>query len=117
MLENVKIELEKEYIMNMIKENSSHLDALDYQTIYYILSMKGLLSVKDFITFYNKHNDKKKGIEIYNTMIEPLLDKEIILKVRNTESYLNPIQQNFIFELNKSKFENDPEKIKVLKLK
>lgn len=117
MLDNVKIELEKEYIMNMIKENSSHLDALDYQTMYYILSMKGLLTAKDFITFYNKCNDKKKNIEIYKTMLEPLLDKEIILKVRNTESYLNPIQQNFIFELNKSKFENDPEKIKVLKLK
>ena len=116
MLDNVKIELEKEYIMNMIKSNSSHLDALEYQTMYYILSMKGLLTAKDFITFYNKCNDKKKNIEIYKTMLEPLLDKNVIIKIRDTESYLNSNQKNFIFELNKSKFDNNSEKIKILKI-
>ena len=64
MLDNVKIELEKEYVMDMIGSNSSHLTAVDYQTMYYILSMKGLLTAKDFITFYNNHNDKKKSIDI-----------------------------------------------------
>lgn len=117
MLDNVKIELEKEYVMDMIKESSSHLTAIDYQTMYYILSMKGLLSVKDFIAFYNNHNDKKKSKEIYDTMLEPLLDKGIILKVRNTNSYLNSNEQNFVFELNKSKFENNPQKIKKLMIK
>lgn len=117
MLDNVKVELEKEYVMDMISSNSSHLSAVDYQTMYYILSMNGLLTAKDFITFYNNHNDKKKGIEIYNTMLEPLLDKGIIIKGRNTDSFINSNEQNFIFELNKSKFENDPEKIKRLKIK
>ena len=117
MLDNVKIELEKEYVMDMIKERSSHLTAIDYQTMYYILSMKGLLSVKDFIAFYNNHNDKKKSKEIYDSMLEPLLDKGIILKVRNTNSYLNSNEQNFVFELNKSKFENNPQKIKKLIIK
>ena len=87
MLDNVKIELEKEYVMDMISSNSSHLSAVDYQTMYYILSMNGILSAKDFITFYNNHNDKKKYQEIYQTMLEPLLDKEIIIKLRNTSSY------------------------------
>lgn len=117
MLDNVKIELEKEYVMDMIKDSSSHLTAVDYQTMYYVLSMKGLLSVKDFITFYNNYNDKKKSNEIYNTMLEPLLDKGIILKVRSTNSYLNSNEQNFVFELNKSKFENNPQKIKKLIIK
>ena len=116
MLDNVKIELEKEYVMDMISSNSSHLSAVDYQTMYYILSMKGLLTAKDFITFYNNHNDNKKGIEIYNTMLEPLLDKGIIIKGRNTDSFINSKEQNFIFELNKSKFENNPQKIKRLKI-
>lgn len=116
MLDNVKIELEKEYIMDMIKLSSSHLTAVDYQTMYYILSMNGILSAKDFITFYNNHNDKKKYQEIYQTMLEPLLDKEIIIKLRNTSSYLDSSTPNFIFELNKSKYENNPQKIKRLKL-
>ena len=117
MLDNVKIELEKEYIMDMIDLNSPYLTTIDYQTMYYILSMNGLLTVKDFITFYNNHNDNKKGKEIYQTMIEPLLDKGVITKVRNTNTYLNSDIQNFIFELNKSRFENNPDKIKILKIK
>jgi len=116
MLNNVKIELEKEYIMDMIKLSSSPLTAVDYQTMYYILSMNGILSAKDFITFYNNHNDKKKYQEIYQTMLEPLLDKGIIIKLRNTNSYLNSNTPNFIFELNKSKYDNNPQKIKRLKL-
>lgn len=117
MLDNVKIELEKEYIMDMIDLNSPYLTTIDYQTMYYILSMKGLLTAKDFMAFYNNHNDKKKSIEIYNTMLEPLLDKGVITKVRDTNNYFNSSEQNFVFELNKSRFENDPEKIKRLKLK
>jgi len=116
MLENVRVELEKEYIMNMIKLSSDKLSAVDYQTMYYILSMKGLLTVKDFINFYNTYNDKKKSIDIYKEMIEPLLDKNIILKVRDTSTYLSSDKPNFIFKLNENKYECD-DKIKYLKLK
>lgn len=117
MLDNVRLELEKEYVMDMIKSCSGKLSAVDYQTMYYILSMSGLLTVKDFIRFYNIHNDKKKGKEIYEQMILPLLDKGIILKQRDTSSYINNGERNFVFELNPSKFENNPDKIKKLKLK
>ena len=117
MLDNVKVELEKEYIMGMIKQSSSHLTAVDYQTMYYILSMNGLLTAKDFITFYNNHNDKKKINDIYNNMLVPLLDKGIILKVKDTSTFLNPNEKNFVFELNKSKFEYNKDKIKTLKIK
>jgi len=117
MLENVKLELEKEYIMDMIKSCSSKLSAVDYQTLYYILSMNGLKSVKDFINFYNLHNDKKASKEIYEQMLQPLLDKDIIKKQRYTKSSINGNERNFVFELNNNKFENNPEKIKLLKLK
>lgn len=117
MLDNVKVELEKEYVMDMISQSSCHLTAVDYQTMYYILSMRSILSAKDFITFYNNHSDKKKSMEIYNTMLEPLLDKGVILKIRNTDSYLNSNTPNFIFELNKNRYENNKDKIKRLILK
>ena len=116
MLENVRVELEKEYVMNMIKSSSDKLSPVDYQTMYYILSMNGLLTVKDFINFYNNHNDKKKCEEVYKEMIEPLLDKNIILKVSNTKTYLKDGEPNFIFKLNEEKYECD-DKIKYLKLK
>ena len=116
MLDNVKVELEKEYIMDMIGSSVGSLSAVDYQTMYYILSMKSLLSVKDFISFYNCHNDKKKSIEIYKTMLEPLLDKGIIIKGRETNTFINTNEPNFVFELNKRNFENNPEKIKILKI-
>ena len=116
MLENVRVELEKEYVMNMIKASSDRLNAVDYQTMYYILSMKGLLTVKDFINFYNNYNDKKKTIDIYKEMIEPLLDKGIILKVRDTMNSFKDGSSNFIFRLNEDRYECD-DKIKYLKLK
>ena len=116
MLENVKVELEKEYVMDMIKSSSSHLTAVDYQTMYYILSMNGLLTAKDFVSFYTKHNDKKKIIEIYESMLVPLMEKGIIIKERDTSTYLTSNQKNFIFKLNDSRYENDPSKIKRLKL-
>ena len=100
----------------MIKSSSDKLSPVDYQTMYYILSMNGLLTVKDFINFYNNHNYKKKSEVVYNEMIEPLLDKNIILKVSNTNTYLKSGEPNFIFKLNEEKYECD-DKIKYLKLK
>ena len=116
MLENVRIELEKEYIMEMIKSSSSSLTPIDYQTIYYILSMNGILTVRDFGYFYNLNNDKKNLKEIYENMIIPLLDKNIIISIRETDKYINDKDKNFIFKLNENKYELDTNKIKKLKL-
>lgn len=117
MLNNVRVELEKEYIIDMIKSVNNDLSAVDYQTIYYILSMNSLLSAKDFTTFYNKHNDKKRALEVYKTMLEPLLDKNVIVKLRDTKGNISSLESNFVFELNKSMYENDPSKIKKLIIK
>lgn len=116
MLDNVRVELEKEYIMEMIKSSSNGLTAIDYQTMYYILSMNGILTVKDFVHFYNLNNDKKKLKEIYENMLIPLLNKDIIIKLRETDKYINDKDKNFIFKLNENKYEVDANKIKKLKL-
>ena len=49
-------------------------------------------------------------------MIEPLIDKNIIVKIRNTNGKIKADDPNFVFELNKSMYENDPNKIKKLVL-
>ena len=117
MLDNVRIELEKEYIIDMIKSVNNNLSAVDYQTIYYILSMNSNLTAKDFMTFYNRNNDKKNSLEIYNNMIVPLLDKKIIVRIKETNSGISPYIKNFEFKLNDSMYEKDTSKIKRLKLK
>lgn len=81
MLETVQLEMEKEYMVEVIaSQATSHLDATDYQTLLYFLSMKGLWSVMDYATMYNKMtpSDIKRVKEIYEEMIVPLLDKGVL---------------------------------------
>ena len=81
MMEYTKEELEKDYIINMIKNNTPNkLTSLDFQTLHYILSMKSNLTYYDFIGFYNNQNDKKKPLEI----------KKGIGNLHNHYFYLNP---------------------------
>ena len=113
MLLNVKKELEKEYIMNNIANNvSSHLTVKDYQTMEYLLSMKGNITVKDFAAFYKRYNDKKKVKDIYNEDIIPLLDKGVIEEVRKTTSYLDENTHNIEIGLNDKILDIDKSKIK-----
>lgn len=90
MLKNVLIELEKEYTMEMISDNAKYelIDA-DLQTIYYILSMKSILTYSDFNAFYNYFNSRKKPNEIYKEVLEPLIDKEIIIPGNYTKKNNN----------------------------
>lgn len=113
MLLNVKKELEKEYIMNNIANNTdSHLTVKDYQTIEYLLSMKGNITIKDYAQFYKRFNGKKKLIDIYNEDILPLLDKGVIEEVRKTKTYLNDNIPNIELGLNEKRLDLDKSKIK-----
>lgn len=113
MLLNVKKELEKEYIMNNIANNTdSHLTVKDYQTIEYLLSMKGNITIKDYAQFYKRFNGKKKLIDIYNEDILPLLDKGVIEEVRKTKTYLNDNIPNIELGLNDKRLDLDKSKIK-----
>lgn len=105
---NTKIELEKEYIIQAIKgAYNEKFTSLEFQTILDILSIKGLKTLKDFTYLYNSKNEKKKVKEIYDEMISPLLDKNVLVKTRDTKN-----NNNFLFEINKGKLDINGEKVR-----
>ncbi len=115
MLEYTREELEKDYIINMIKESTtSNLTSLDFQTLHYILSMKSNITYLDFIEFYNNQNDKKKQKEIIE-MIYSLLEKGIIIEKSETQKQIAGINNHF-FILNPNLFEINPQMIKKIQL-
>lgn len=117
MLDSVLLELKKECVMQSIKENClQKLTATDYQTLHYLLSINGLCTALDFVNIYNSCNEKKKAINLYEQMLLPLLEKDIILKKRNTKRHISSNIDNFVIDLN-PKFideEKDLSGIKVL---
>lgn len=61
MMDHTREELEKDYIINMIKDNCNYdISTIDYQSLHYILSMKGIKTYIDFAQFYNSQNEKRK---------------------------------------------------------
>lgn len=117
MLDTVKIEMEKEYVMQSIAANTNEkLSGVDYQTLLYFLSINGLKTAKDFATYYNNLNDKKKVSDIYEEMIEPLIQYNVLNIDRYTKKNLNNETSNMVLSLNKNKIDINPEHIRRLKL-
>lgn len=115
MLKTVQIELEKEYIMqSIVSQSNSKFTATDWQTLLYILSMNGNLSVTDFTSIYNRFNNKKRCKEIYETMIDPLIQKDILKVTRTTQSNMFQDFPNEMFEINPNVMEYDRNKIRRL---
>ncbi len=114
---NTKMELEKEYVVDLIKQQiSQKLDTIEISSIINILSMKGLKTLKDFAFIYNSKNEKKKVKEIYTEMLEPLLDKEIIVINNYTSSYYDNDKKNFVFNLNPKLLDIDKQKVRKIEL-
>ena len=104
MLITVKKELEKEYMMHYLREASSKKwDTVDYQTIEYFLSMKGNLTVLDFVSMYNRFNDRKKAKEIFETMLLPLIDEGTLVVDRETKKAMFESSPNLVLSLNKKR--------------
>lgn len=116
MMKTVLVELQKEYIMQNISEDIKDLSALDYQTMHYLLSMNGLLTLCDFTNLYNRYNEKKNARTIYKDMIEPLLDKGIILRERDTKTMFSNNEHNFIMNFNSKYVDENPAKTSELKI-
>ncbi|MEG1009812.1 MAG: Fic family protein [Clostridia bacterium] len=117
MLRTVKIELEKEYIMQVVASYASEkLDATDYQTLLYFLSMNGLKTVMDFSSIYNRFNDKKRVRVIFDTMIKPLLDKGIFDIERPTNKLMYNDNVNLVLKLKPSLDGIDRNKVKNVNL-
>ena len=116
MLSTVKVELEKEYVMQLEANLANDkLTGTDYQTLLYFLTMKGCKSVLDFVEIYNRFNDKKKAKEIYDTMIVPLLDKQVLDIERPTKKNMFNDTSNVILTLRNSS-EISKDKVKRLVL-
>ncbi len=116
MMKTVLVELQKEHVMQNIGKEVKDLTALDYQTMHYLLSMKGLLTLCDFTNVYNRYNDKKIAKTIYHEMIEPLMDKGILLKGRETKKMYGNDNHNFIMNFNSKYIDDDPTKTGELKV-
>ena len=116
MLTTVKIELEKEHVMQLEANLASDkLNGIDYQTLLYFLTMKGSKTVLDFANMYNRFNDKKRVKEIYDTMIVPLLDKQVLDIVRTTKKNMFDDNSNLVLDL-RNKEEISKDKVKRLVL-
>ena len=106
MLITVKKELEKEYMMHHLREASARRwETVDYQTIEYFLSMKGNLTVLDFVSMYNRFNDKKKAKEIFETMLLPLIDEGTLVIDRETKKAMYEGSPNLVLSLNKKRID------------
>lgn len=113
MLINVKKELEKEYVMHHLRVASGERwKTLDYQTMEYILSMNGNMTVLDFAALYNRFNDKKKVKEIFETMLLPMIENGSLDIVRETNKDMFQGEKNLVLSLNRKRIdEMDTSKI------
>ena len=117
MMINVKRELEKEIIMREIRENTPYkMEAMNFQTLNYILSMNGEINVLNFATMYRRNNNYKKVQDIYEEILEPLKDMGIIYVVRQTKKMMFLDYPNEVFRINPSRFDKDNPKIRRLDL-
>ena len=117
MMTNVKKELEKEIIMKDIRDNTTYkMNAIDYQAINYILSMKGDINVLTFSSLYRRDNDYMKVREIYLQVLRPLIDKGILQVVRLTNKDMFYGYRNEVLRINPNRFDRDNPKIRRLDL-
>ena len=116
MMENVKYELEKEYVISMMELEGYDFNMSQRQTLNYILSMNQDINLKTFRDFYNRFNDKKSLRKINDEFIEPLMDMGVIDKGRDTKGYIYDNKYNFMFNIKDEVMDFDKSKIKRLKL-
>ncbi len=114
MLKTVKLELEKEYLIIIIESLSQKLSLEERETLNYILSMKSDKNLKSFNAFYKRFNEHRNLKDIHELLLEPLFDKNILLKTGNTNSKIYNGEHNFNFEINKKYLDYDKSKIKRL---
>ena len=116
MMENVKYEMEREYVISMMELDGYDFNMSQRQTLNYILSMNQDINLKTFRDFYNRFNDKKSLRKINDEFIEPLMDMGVIDKGRDTKGYIYDNKYNFMFNIKDEVMDFDKSKIKRLKL-
>ena len=118
MLQSVLLEFEKTSIILKINENlNNSLSLQELQTIEYILSINGNITVKDFASVYRRYNAHKKVLDILNEQIMPLVDKGILEIVSETTTFLNSDMHNFFFRINPKIIDLPEDRKRILKIK
>lgn len=118
MLSQVKIELEKQYLIHYIELSlNTSMSSVEKLALEYIFSINGTITVKDFAVIYNRFNDKKSVTDILNEIINPMIEKQILIRLENTKSYINSNTFNFNFAINPELFSFDLSKVSKLNLK
>ncbi len=106
MLINVKKELEKGYVMHNLRVASGEKwNTLDYQTMEYVLSMNGNMTVLDFAALYNRFNDKKRVREIFETMLLPMIENGSLVVDRETKKEMFEGNKNLVLSLNRKRMD------------
>ncbi len=116
MQQRVIEELEKEYLIDSINSSNNNLSTTDIQTLQYIISFNGPKNVNHFAYMYNNYNEKRTKKEILETMINPLIEKDILKIIRTTNKNIYGNKPNFIFDINYNNIDIDKEKVKHLSL-
>ncbi len=117
MLTQVQTELEKEHIIHGIEKNAGFdLTKEEHQMMEYLLSMKGTMTAKQLATFYNRFNQKTSISAVVKQKIEPLIEKEILMRKGNTTKSFSNGETNFWLGINPELAEETP-KIKTLNIK
>ncbi len=117
MMVNVKRELEKEMVMHQINESTSNgLEAIDYQSLMYILSMNDDINVLNFATMYRRFNDFKSVRQIYEEMILPLIDNGVLMVNGTSRKVMFDGYYNEILRINPTRYDRNSSKIKRLNL-
>ncbi len=115
MLIRVQKELEKEYVICSIQQESDYLLTRDDREVLgYLLGMNGNLTIKDLIEFYKCFNNIKKDKVLEKVML--LMKKEIIINKGYTKGHIFKQLPNMNIGLNEELINIDREKVKYLKL-
>lgn len=118
MLENTKIKFEHEYLIQMIDDISNQkIDVVERQTLEYILSMNSNLTFLDFVTFYKRFNPHRDKLEIQRELLDPLIEKGILIKGKNSSKIFNSIYSNYFFTLNEHNLDVDLDLIRRVDVK
>lgn len=117
MMISVQKELEKQYLINNISNNyGNYMNKELKQIIQYMVSMKGTITISDITSFYNNYNTKKSPIKLYEEMIKPLLDDNVLVKERDTNKYISGDMKNAFININSDLIDVNEKKFKYLKL-
>lgn len=116
MLVQVLKALEKEYVVDNIKNNVGLLSKEEAQVLEYFISLNGTLTIKDLVTIYNHYNVKKRPIELTTDYIDDLIEQGIILDLGPTKKHITKDRYNSHIALNPDVVTVQKEKLKYLKI-